>query len=253
MLRSIAISICFLPLWLWAQHSHDSIYYKKEKNHPGVIGAANFKDIYLRLADTFYGGFGADTQCGMVKYIISGAKTDGNIQHHLLQGRSWHYGIENRFLIKPKIISIVRIRMEECVDTFYTTPKALQTMDSMVKRGWEIHFVEGNYTLKEDTTGKFAGAAEGVFKIMFLYHPIGNTIVSIPKSVLLQEPSVIFTGLWNPKNRNDINAPQFFCSLIPYINEKREVLLPDFRLKADGQVQPEKWISLKTKPPGIPR
>jgi hypothetical protein len=41
--------------------------------------------------------------------------------------------------------------------------------------------------------------------------------------------------------------------LIPYINEKREVLLPDFRLKADGQVQPEKWISLKTKPPGIPR
>lgn len=253
MVRSIAICVFLVPIWLLAQTGNDSIYFKKEKNHPGVIGADNFKDIYLRLADTFYGGFGADTQCGMVKFIISGAKTGGNIQHHLLQGRSWHYGIENRFLIKPKIISIVRIQMEECVDTFYTTPQAMQTMDSLVKTGWEIYFVEGNYTLTEDTAGKFAGTTAGVFKIMFLYHPVDNKIASIPRNVLLQEPSVIFTGLWNPKNRDDVNAPQFFCSLIPYINEQKEVLLPDFRLQPNGQVQPDKWISLKTKPPGIPR
>jgi hypothetical protein len=251
--RIAAIFSFLIPVLLVAQHENDSIYYQKEKNHPGVVGAANFRDIYLRLADTFYGGFGADTQCSIIKYIISGAKVSGNINNHLLQGRSWHFGVENRFLIKPQIFSIVRITVKECVDTFYTTPQAQKTMDSLVDKGWEIYFVEGNYTLTEDTSGGFAGKTEGVFKITFLYHPAQNEIASIPRSVLLQEPSVIFSGLWNPKNRNDINAPQFFCSLIPYISEKKEVLLPDFRLQPDGQVRPEKWISLKTKPPGIPR
>jgi len=251
--RIAAILFFLVPVLMTAQHGSDSIDLIKEKNHPGVVGAANFKDIYLRLADTFYGGFGADTQCSIIKFIISGAKTNGNIQQHLLQGRSWHFGIENRFLIKPRIISIVRISVKDCVDTFYTTPAARQTMDSLVAKGWEIHFVEGNYTLTEDTSGRFSGKTEGVFKITFLYHAARNEIASIPRTVLLQEPSVIFSGLWNPKNRNDINAPQFFCSLIPYISETKEVLLPDFRLQPDGQVRPEKWISLKTKPPGIPR
>jgi hypothetical protein len=251
--RIAAILCLLLPVLLQAQHGHDSIYYQKDKNHPGVVGADNFKDIYLRLADTFYGGFGADTQCSIIKFVISGAKVSGNIQHHLLQGRSWHFGIENRFIIKPKIISIVRIPAEECVDTFYTTPRALKTLDSLVSNGWETHFVEGNYILMEDSTGKFAGKTEGVFKITFLYNPVKNAVASIPKTILLQEPSVIFTGMWNPGKRDDINAPQFFCSLIPYITETKEVLLPDFRMYPDGQVHPEKWISLKTKPPGIPR
>jgi len=250
----IAVILGFLlPVMLMAQHGNDSIYSQKDKNHPGVVGASNFKDIYLRLADTFYGGFGADTQCSIIKYIISGAKVSGNIQHHLLQGRSLHFGVENRFVIKPKITSIVRVPAEECADTFYTTPQAMKTLDSLVAKGWETYFVEGNYILTEDSTRKFSGKSEGVFKITFLYHPVRNEVASIPRAILLREPSVIFSGLWNPKNRDDINSPQFFCSLIPYISETREILLPDFRMQPDGQVRPENWISLKTKPPGIPR
>lgn len=251
--RLTAILSFLLPVLLMAQTGHDSIYYQKEKNHAGVVGATNFKDIYLRLADTFYGGFGADSQCSIMRFIISGARTAGNIKYHLLQGRSWHFGVENRFLIKPQIISIVRITTKECVDTVYTTPQARKTMDSLVAKGWEIHFVEGNYTLTEDTSGRFPGKADGIFKITFLFQPVRNEIASIPRSILLQEPSVIFTGLWNPKNRDDVNVPQFFCSLIPFITDTKEVLLPDFRLQPDGQVHPEKWISLKTKPPGIPK
>lgn len=253
MLKITTILGFLLPVMLMAQHGHDSIYFKKDKNHPGVVGASNFKDIYLRLADTFYGGFGADTQCSIIKYIISGAKVSGNMHYHLLQGRSWHFGVENRFLIKPEIISILRVPAEECADTFYTTPQAMKTLDSLVAKGWETYFVEGNYTLTEDSTGKFAGKSEGVFKITFLYHPVNNEVASIPRTILLREPSVIFTGLWNPKNRDDINAPQFFCSLIPYITKTNEILLPDFRMQPDGQVRSENWISLKTRPMGIPR
>lgn len=248
--RLFGIVVLLLPMCLCAQTSKDSIIYSKEKNHPGVLGASNFKDIYLRLADTFYGGFGADTQCRMIKYIISGAKTGGNIQHHLLQGRSWHLGQENRFIIKPKIISMVKISAKECVDSQYNSFKTYQMMDSLVTSGWEIHFVEGNYQLTEDTTTPFAGRSEGVFKITFMFHPVFNQIASIPKSVYLQEPAVIFTGLWNPAKRNDINAPVFFCSLLPYSNEKKDLFLPDFRFQADGQIHPEKMIFLKNQSPG---
>ena len=249
MLRSVLILLLSIPLWLTAQKPTEP----EEKNHAGFAGAANFKDIYLKLADTFYGGFGADTQCTIIKYIISGARTQGNIQHHLLQGRSWHLGNENKFTIRPKINSIGTSSVEECIDSMYTTPEANRQLDSLVKNGWKIQFAEGEYELIEDSTGRFSGKAAGIFKIQFLYHPVLNAVASIPRSIMLQEPAVIFTGLWNPKSKNDLNIPLFFSSLIPFITKDKQILLPDFRIRPDGSVFPENWINLKTKPVGLPK
>ena len=250
MFRTLTILLFLLPLAISAQPGRDSIYYQKEKNQPGVLGAKNLKDVYIKLADTFYGVFGADTQCSPIQSVIYGARIPGNVKFHLLQGMSWHLGIENRFIIKPKITSMLRVSAADCVDTLYTEPAARNLIDSLVTQNWEIHLIEGNYTLTEDSTGKFAGNSEGIFKFTFLFNPVSNLIASIPKSVLLQEPSVIYTGLWNPKNRNDVNVPYFFSSLKPFVNQQKEVIIPDFRIQPDGQVHPEKWITLRDKQAG---
>jgi hypothetical protein len=157
MFRTLTILSFLLPLTLTAQQGRDSIYYQKEKNQPGVLGATNLKDIYIKLADTLFGVFGADTQCSQIQSVIYGARVPGNVKFHLLQGISWHSGVANRFIIKPKIISMLRVSAADCVDTLYNEPAARKLMDSLVSKSWEIHLIEGNYTLTEDSTGKFAG------------------------------------------------------------------------------------------------
>ncbi len=245
MLNLTGILLCLLPLLLSAQYQTDPVL---QSPNPGIgeITNENHKDIFLRLQDTFDGGFGADSQCSHIRVVIVGLKKGNNLPQPVLQGLSLHRGMKNHFDIKPSIDNIFNASAEEYVDTVNSTSAARFTLDSFMTNGWKMLFAEGNYVLTEDVDEKYAGSVKGIFRITFLFHSGDKKIASLPDALRLQEPAIIFTGIWNPYQRKDVNTPHFFSSIKPFITEKKELLLPDFRFQPDGQVRPDKWITLKT-------
>lgn len=231
------------PLFMWAQSG----------NEKKPLGAENYRDVYLSLPDTFAGCFGADSQSTYMKFQISGIKKGDSLHSYLLTGRSHHFNNESNFVIQPVILNTYLISKDNYIDTQHTSPKARRMLDSLEDTGWDMYFAEGNYTLSADTDKKNAGTTEGIFRITVLFQSNSNMVIRIPDEIRLIEPAIIFTGLWNPKDRKDINTPQFFCSLLPYINDKKEVHLPDFRMRPDGQVAADKWIHLRTQKQGKSR
>ncbi len=239
------ILLFLLPLLLSAQQESEPAV---QSLNPGIGEITNdrHKDIFLRLNDTFDGGFGADTQCTHIRIVVSGLKKGDNLTKPALRGHSLHRGIQNHFDLLPSIENIFNASAVDYVDTVNSAPSARFTLDSLIANGWKMLFAEGSYELMEDAGGKYAGSAKGIFRITFLSHAAEKKVASLPDAIRLQEPSIIFTGVWNPYQRKDANTPYFFSSIKPFITEKKELLLPDFRFQSDGQVRPDKWITLKT-------
>ena len=245
-MRSLTgILLFFLPLFLSAQQESEPVV---QSSGPGIGEITNDKhrDIFLRLNDTFDGGFGSDSQCSHIRIVVSGLKKGGDLDRPALRCHSLHRGIQNHFDLKPSIENIFIATAEDYLDTVNSTQSARFTIDSLIANGWKMFFAEGSYELTEDAGKKYAGSAKGIFRITFLFHSAEKKVASLPDAIRLQEPAIIFTGIWNPYLRKDVNTPYFFSSIKPFITEKKELLLPDFRFQSDGQVRPDKWITLQT-------
>jgi hypothetical protein len=209
-----------------------------------VLNAPNVVEIFNPTYGLdFYGIF--DSSDYLLKvYAADWNYTPGGA--FSLTGKTWH---RNKIIPFTGTAHLMKASVVETtvIDTTHFGPLGLHVYDSLYLEGWKLYSGEGYYDFTEDSTQKYSGVFRGDFKIYFLYSHRYNSVLQIPLTINLFEPSLVFTGRWFIPSKPGKSVPAFWTSLKPIpVNEESKVL-PDLRMMDDGNIQENKVLYLKLK------
>lgn len=212
----------------------------RDKSDRSIFHANRFESIYKPLRQEFTGVFGQDTGSWFV-IRTSGIRVSQPANIHKVQGKNWHRGTVTSFTGENRILK-TEPAPADMVDTVNFGNGPRRMLDSLSSAGWTLYRAEGKFMYLEDSTAAHSGRMKGIFKVYFLYNDMNYQVSPVPEKLWLLEPALVFTGTWNPYNSAEAWLPFFWSSLDPVELPDGGHLLPDFRVGANGQIAPGKWI-----------
>lgn len=206
-------------------------------NCKNLADKVSLKDVVCQ------GIFGPDTPDSEFLVLINEVSKTPDDTRFKIKGKNWHKNLITPFEGELKFTTATELLFLNAIDSGNTPAKGLKQFDSLYSDGWDLYHCEGYFMLREDSTLEYSGVLKGIFKVYLLYHALKQDIRLLPPTLMLKEPSHVFTGTYTlHKSADGAWAPFFWSSLQPIEMMGKGRMLPDLRIQDDGTFHPENWI-----------
>lgn len=211
--------------------------------HKSIFTCRNLADQALLKGMVCQGIFGPDTPDSEFLVLINEVNKTEDDTRFTLKGKNWHKHLTTPFEGELKFTTATELRNLSAIDSGNSPAKGLKQFDSLYSKGWKLYQCEGFFMLREDSTREYSGILKGFFKVYLLFHGVKQETRLLPQTIMLKEPTHVFTGTYTMhKFADGAWAPFFWSSLIPIEMMGKGRMLPDLRIQDDGTFHPENWV-----------